>query len=98
MDTWQADGTPHIEASRDARLEPLATAVQPEMHAPARTAAAATAEFSLAAPRDHVELCVGGIAGGSPAYEVVRRAASDPQQPSSGRGGLPGSCTGTMQS
>jgi hypothetical protein len=46
--------------------------------APARTAAAAAAESSPAASSDHVELCAGGIAGGRAAYELVRRAASDP--------------------
>ena len=45
---------------------------------PTRTAAAASSESSPAASSDLVELCAGGIAGGHAAYELVRRAASDP--------------------
>jgi hypothetical protein len=46
--------------------------------APARTAAAAAAQSSSAASSNHVELYSGGMAGGQPAYELVRRATSDP--------------------
>ena len=45
---------------------------------PTRAAAAASGESSIAASSELVELCAGGIAGGHAAYDLVRRAASDP--------------------